>query len=74
MQVFAKIVSPEISVNFEMLLKKILSVKSLNATLKAGPAKTLSRCIAKSSEYREEYFGGNKSKRFSGFGERFRKV
>ena len=62
-QVFADIVSPEISKRFEEILLKIFLGKNLNITVKAGPSKTFTRSIAKSTEYRAKFFTENKSKR-----------
>jgi len=73
-QVFANIVSPEISERFEEIIKQSFSGKKLNATIKAGPAKTLARSIAKSHCYRAEFLANSKLKRWSAFEERFSKV
>merc|ERR1719193_2752789 len=72
--VFANIVSPKLSKRFEELLTKIVSKKELNAAIKAGPAKTLSRSLAKSHEYRSEYRAKSGSKRWFHFREKFREV
>jgi len=73
-QVFANIVSPEISTRFEELLNKTFSGMNMNATIQTGPFKTLSRSIAKCHEYREEYLADTESKRWRAFAERFRNV
>jgi len=72
--VFANIVSPEISGRFEELLKKIFSGTNLITNIKAGPAKTLARSIAKSEEYRALYLAEKGSTRWSEFGEKFKSV
>ena len=51
-----------------------LTKEGCNATIKPGPAKTLSRSLAKSLEYRAEYFANKSSKRWCKFEERFEKV
>merc|ERR1719193_1755817 len=72
--VFANIVSPEISGRFEELLKKIFSGTNLDTTIKAGPAKTLARSIAKSQEYRALYATGDGSNRWLRFRAKFENV
>ena len=52
--IFSEVVSEEITPIFETMLKDTVCKKS-NAKVYAGPAKTLSRSMAKSKEYMKEF-------------------
>jgi len=73
-QIFANIVSPEISDCFEKKIKDIFGEKEL-WDIQHGPPKTLARTLAKGYEYKFE-FSSQKSlpRRWLGFREKFREV
>ena len=60
--IFSEVVSEEITPIFETMLKETVRKKP-NAKVYAGPAKTLSRCMAKSKEYMIEFQGSMKDGR-----------
>jgi ankyrin repeat protein len=71
-QIFANLVSPEISKHFE---KKIVETLNDNKLwlVKAGPPKTLGRCQAKAREYKKDFENEN-LQRWSKFGKKFESV
>jgi len=70
-EMFANVVSPEISKHFEQYVKDIVALSNVE-DVRAGPPKTLARSLAKSSEYKLEYDGGLGCERWTQFGETFR--
>ena len=71
--VFAEVVSKEITPIFEEYLKNTLSGKT-NAAIKAGPAKTLSRTMAKCREYLEDFRSEKNDQRWTHFAEKFKET
>jgi len=72
-QIFANLVSPEISSLFE---KKMIETFNDNNgwTVHAGPPKTFARCLAKCSEYMAEFKLEQNLPRWAKFAERFKNV
>merc|ERR1719285_583030 len=72
-QVFASLVSTEISNQFE---KKIMKTFKDNKSweVKAGPPKTLDRCKAKIEEYKSEFEEQNDMPRWTQFANKFKSV
>ena len=71
--IFSEVVSEEITPIFEKILKETVRSKP-NANVHAGPAKTLSRSIAKTSEYRKEFLENKNDERWKRFGKNFEKT
>jgi len=72
-QIFANLVSPEISNQFEKkIMKKFKDNKSWE--VKAGPPKTFDRCKAKSEEYKSEFAKQNDMPRWKLFANKFKSV
>ena len=77
---FSEVISEEITPVFETMLKDTVRKKP-NAKVHAGPAKTLSRSIAKSKEYKKEFLESMEAiqeskddKRWKRFGKTFEKA
>jgi len=72
--VFANIVSPEIKGKFEELLEKTVFSMGDNASVHAGPAKTLARSRAKCYEYKSIYRKEKGYARWYNFRKNFREL
>jgi len=72
-QVFANLVSPEISEQFgKKIMETLKDNKSWEVT--AGPPKTLERCKAKSEEYKADFEKENDMPRWTQFANKFKRV
>jgi len=72
-QVFANIVSPEISKRFERKIVDTLN-DNMRWIVMAGPPKTLARCQAKGMEYMSEFNEEQELPRWGNFAKKFEKV
>jgi len=69
-QIFANIVSPEISSRFEKIMETLIDNDGYQVC--AGPPKTLARCLAKCREYMSEFQLEQSAPRWANFAENFK--
>jgi len=72
-EIFANLVSPEISSRFETMIMDIFKDHK-GCTVHAGPPKTLARCLAKSHEYMSEFVNKQNLPRLAKFADKFQSV
>jgi len=72
-QIFANIVSPEISIKFEEIIKETFKTNK-DWTVHPGPPKTLTRCLAKCREYMLEYENDQNLPRWAKFAVKFKNL
>jgi len=72
-QIFSQLVSPEISERFEKMIMTTFK-DNKDWMVKAGPPKTLARCLAKSREYMSEFKEDPNLPRWAKFTEKFKSV
>ena len=70
-QVFANVVSPEISKCFSKKMQAIMGAKA-SWDIKSGPPKTLARTLAKGCEYRQDFLHQHNIPRWLQFAKNFK--